>query len=181
MKVLETDRLILRRLSADSDADAQFILRLLNEPSWLKFIGDRGVRTVEDARDYIERKLSEMFRRTGFGFYLVESKADGLPLGICGLIKRDSLADVDIGFAFLPEHWGQGYAYESAAAVMDYGQRAFGLKRLVAITTPDNHSSARLLERLGFSFERTVKLPDDEEELRLFACDLTQLAPAEPR
>lgn len=165
LKVLETDRLILRRLSAE---DAGFILRLLNEPSWIRFIGNKGVRSLEDARNYILKGPVDMYARLGFGLYLVELKEAGLPIGICGLIKRDSLKDVDIGFAFLPEFWGQGYAYESAAAVIEYGRNALGLKRIVAITSVDNESSIKLLEKLGLRFEGVVKLSDDAEEVNLF-------------
>jgi RimJ/RimL family protein N-acetyltransferase len=169
LKVLETDRLILRRLFAE---DAEFILRLLNEPSWIRFIGDKGIRNVEGARDYILQGPVAMYARLGFGLYLVELKEDGTPIGICGLIKRDSLEDVDIGFAFLPAFWGKGYAYESASAVIDYGKRTFGLTRLAAITSSDNYVSAALLEKLGFTFERMIKLSDDGEEVRLFAIDI---------
>jgi RimJ/RimL family protein N-acetyltransferase len=166
LNILETDRLILRCLSTD---DAEFILGLVNEPSWLHFIGDRGVRTIEDARGYILKGPVEMYARLGFGIYLVELKEGGTPIGTCGLIKRDYLEDVDIGFAFLPNYWAKGYAYESASAVMAYGKDVLGLKRIVAITTSDNHSSARLLEKLGLRFERMMKLPGDDQELRLFA------------
>jgi RimJ/RimL family protein N-acetyltransferase len=169
MKVLETERLILRRLTVE---DSSFILELLNDPAWLQFIGDKGVRTLDEARDYILKSLVAMYERLGFGLYLTELKGEGVPLGICGLIKRDSLEDVDIGFAFLPKFWRKGYAYESASAVMEYGKRAFGLNRLVAITSLDNYGSARLLEKLGFNFERTVKLSDDGEEVKLFAIDV---------
>jgi RimJ/RimL family protein N-acetyltransferase len=167
MKVLETERLILRRLTVE---DSEFILELLNDPSWLRFIGDKGVKTLDDARDYILKSLVTMYERLGFGLYLTELKGNGAPIGICGLIKRDSLEDVDIGFAFLPKFRGEGYAYESALAVMAYGKRTFGLNRMVAITSPDNYGSARLLEKLGFNFERMVKLSDDSAEVRLFAC-----------
>lgn len=165
MKILETDRLILRHLSEE---DAEFILQLLNEPSWLRFIGDKGVRTLEDARAYILKGPVEMYLRHGFGLYLVELKAEGDSIGLCGLIKRESLEDVDIGFAFLPGYWGKGYAYEAASAVMEYGRTLLGLKRIVAITTADNETSAKLLEKLGLRFEGMLKLPDDSEELRLF-------------
>jgi RimJ/RimL family protein N-acetyltransferase len=168
MKVLETERLILRRLTVE---DGEFILELLNDPSWLRFIGNKGVRTLDDARDYITKSLVEMYERLGFGLYLTELKDEGVPAGICGLVKRDALEDVDIGFAFLPAFRGKGYAYESASAVMAYGKRSFGLNRMVAITSPDNYDSARLLEKLGFSFERMIKLSDDGEEVRLFAFD----------
>lgn len=168
MKVLETDRLILRRLAPE---DAEFILRLLNEPSWLRFIGNKGVRNVEDARSYILKGPVEMYSRLGFGLYLVELKDGGSSIGMCGLIKRDSLEDVDIGFAFLPEYWGRGYAHEAASAVMEYGREVLGLRRLDAITSVDNESSARLLEKLGLRFEGMLKLSDDSEEVRLFVLD----------
>jgi RimJ/RimL family protein N-acetyltransferase len=166
MKVLETERLILRRLTVE---DSEFMLELLNDPSWLRFIGDRGVRTLDAARDYILKTLVAMYERLGFGLYLTELKGEGVPIGICGLIKRDSLEDVDLGFAFLPKFRGKGYAYESALAVMAYGRKTFGLNRLVAITSPGNYGSARLLEKLGFDFERMVKLSDDSAEVSLFA------------
>lgn len=169
MKVLETDRLILRRVTVE---DGEFILELLNDPSWLRYIGDKGVKTLDDARGYIMKSLVAMYDRLGFGLYLTELKGGGVPIGICGLIKRDSLEDVDIGFAFLPKFRGKGYAYESASAVMAYGKRTFGLNRLVAITSPDNFDSARLLEKLGFNFERMVKLSDDDKEVSLFASDI---------
>ncbi|HST53730.1 MAG TPA: GNAT family N-acetyltransferase [Pyrinomonadaceae bacterium] len=169
LKVLETDRLILRRLSTD---DAEFILRLVNEPSWLRFIGDRGVRSVADARAYILNGPLEMYSRLGFGLYLVELKEEGVSIGLCGLIKRDTLEDVDIGFAFLPEYWGRGYAFEAASAVMAYGRDALGIKRIVAITSADNDSSARLLEKLGFRFERMIKFSVDSEEVKLFNSNL---------
>jgi [ribosomal protein S5]-alanine N-acetyltransferase len=169
MKVLETERLILRRVTV---GDSEFMLELLNDPSWLRFIGDRGVRTLDAARDYILKSLVAMYERLGFGLYLTELKGEGVPIGICGLIKRDSLEDVDIGFAFLPKFRGKGYAYESALAVMAYGKRTFGLNRLVAITSPDNSDSARVLEKLGFNFERMVRLSDDSAEVSLFASNV---------
>ena len=168
MKVLETERLILRRVTVE---DGEFILELLNDPSWLRFIGDKGVRTPEAARDYISKSLVAMYERLGFGLYLTELKGEGVPVGICGLVKRDSLEDVDVGFAFLPEFRGKGYAYESASAVVAYGKRTLGLNRLVAITSPDNYDSARLLEKLGFNFERMVKLSGDSAEVSLFVSD----------
>lgn len=165
MNVLETDRLILRTLSLE---DAPFILQLVNEPSWLRFIGDRGVRNLEDARGYIQKGPLEMYRRFGFGLYLVELKADGGPIGLCGLIKRDTLKDVDIGFAFLPRFWGQGYAYEAAASVLAHGQNTLGLRRIVAITSQDNHSSIKPLEKLGLRFEQLLQLTAGEPEVKLF-------------
>ncbi|MBD1996048.1 GNAT family N-acetyltransferase [Leptolyngbya sp. FACHB-541] len=169
MRVVETEHLILRRLTVE---DSEFILALLNDPLWLRFIGDKGVRTLNDARDYILKNLVAMYERLGFGLYLTELKGTGVSIGICGLIKRDFLEDVDLGFAFLQEFRGKGYAYESASAVMEYGRSSFGLNRIVAIASPDNFDSAKLLEKLGFRFERMVKLADDSESVSLFASDL---------
>lgn len=165
MNVLETDRLILRRMSV---ADAAFVLRLVNEPSWLQFIGDKGVRTLQDAREYILSGPVAMYERCGFGMYLTELKHGRVPVGMCGLIKRDTLPDVDIGFAFLPEFWGHGYAYEAASAVLAHGQETLGLRRIVAITSPDNHSSIRLLEKMGLKFEQMLALSPNDP-VRLFA------------
>lgn len=165
MIIVETERLTLRRLTVD---DAEFVFALLNEPSWLRFIGDKGVRTLEDARAYIENGPLAMYQRFGFGLYVTERRTDGVSMGMCGLIKRDGLDDVDIGFAFLPAYWGRGYAFEAAAAVMDYGRNVIGLTRIVAITAPDNESSARLLEKLGLRFDRMVRLSADAKEDRLF-------------
>ena len=166
MKVLETERLVLRWLTP---ADAPFILELLNDPGWLRFIGDRGVRTVEDARSYLLEGTIAMVERLGFGLYLTERKADNMPMGICGLIKRDGLDDVDIGFAFLPAFTCKGYAVEAAIATMAFGKSTFGLKRIVGIASRDNVSSNKLLEKIGLKFERMVRMPRDDEEVMLFA------------
>ena len=168
MKVLETERLTLRLLTAD---DAPFILTLLNDPGWLRFIGDRGVRTVEDAGNYILNGPAAMVERLGFGLYLTERKTDGAPIGICGLIKRDGLDDVDIGFAFLPQFCGCGYAIEAAVAVMGLGKSKFGLSRIVGITATDNLSSIKLLEKIGMKYERTLQLPKIADESLLFGWD----------
>lgn len=166
MKILETERLTLRLQTTN---DAEFILELFNDPSWLQYIGDRGIRTVEDARAYILNGPIRMYEQFGFCLYLVERKEDQIPIGICGLVKRDSLEDVDIGFAFLPKYWAKGYAYEAASAVMAYGKDTLGINRIVAITSQDNDASAKLLEKIGLKFERLVQLSNDSEELRLFA------------
>jgi len=166
MKVLDTERLVLRHIEPGDDG---FILELLNEPGWLHHIGDRGIRTREAAREYIRNGPAAMVERLGFGLYLVERKADAASLGICGLVRRDGLDDVDIGFAFLARHGGCGYAFESACAVMAYAKEVLGLGRIVAITTTDNHPSIRLLERIGLRLERMVTLPGDDEAVQLFA------------
>ena len=164
-----TDRLRLRRLVLD---DAPFILKLVNDPSWLEFIGDKGVRTEDDARAYLARGPIDMYARLGVGLYLVELRDDGTPIGICGLIKRESLADVDIGFAFLPEWRSKGYAREAALAVMTHAKRDHSIRRLVAITAPRNENSIRLLTRLGMTLEESVELPRDGGKSLLFSRSL---------
>ncbi len=168
MSVLETTRLILRRLSPD---DAPFILELLNQPSFLRFIGDKNVRSREDAVRYLETGPLASYERFGFGLYRVELKDTGTPIGMCGLLKRDTLPDADIGFAFLPEYWSAGYAFEAADAVMNYG-RGLGLKRIVAITSLDNDASIKLLRKIGMQFEGIIKLADDQPEVKLFGKSL---------
>jgi RimJ/RimL family protein N-acetyltransferase len=165
MKVLETERLALRHLTED---DAPFMLELLNEPSFLRFIGDRKVRTVDDARAYILKGPAEMYERHGHGLYLASLKEEGTPIGMCGLNRREGLEDVDIGFAFRPAFWGRGYAFEAASAVFAYGRSALGLRRIVAITVPDNQSSIRLLEKIGLTFEGMTRLHPEGPEVRLF-------------
>jgi RimJ/RimL family protein N-acetyltransferase len=165
MHVLETDRLILRRLTLN---DAEFIFRLVNDPSWLRFIGDKNVHDLDGARRYLREGPLDMYERFGFGMYRVEERGSGLPAGMCGLIKRDTLPDVDVGYAFLPEFRGQGYAYEAASAVLDHGHRVFGLKRILAIVSPDNAGSIRVLEKAGMKLERELELrPGDP--VKLFA------------
>jgi RimJ/RimL family protein N-acetyltransferase len=168
VNVLETDRLLLRWLTVD---DAEFIMGLLNEPSWIRFIGDRGVRTLDDARAYIENGPVDMYHRLGFGLYMVERKEDGAPLGMCGLIKRKGLDDVDIGFAYRPAYWSKGYAFEAAAAVLQYAKNNLGLRRIVAITDPENASSRKLLEKLGLKFEKMIALAEGQSEIMLFGAD----------
>ena len=160
MIITKTERLNLRHINLD---DAEFILELLNEPAWIRFIGDREVRTIADAQKYISEKFVASYVKFGFGLYLVESKDERVSLGICGLVKRDSLEDVDIGFAFLERFWSKGYAVESAFAVMNYAQNTLGLKRIVAITTPDNDASAKVLEKIGLRFEKVIKLSTESE------------------
>ncbi len=167
--VLETDRLRLRRLSVD---DAGFILKLLNEPSFIQNIGDRGVRTIADAQAYIRNGPVASYEKHGFGLWLVETKESGAHIGICGLLKREVLEDVDIGYALLPEFWSRGYALESASAVLSYGREKLGLKRVLAVVNPQNQSSIRLLEQIGFEFEKMVRLSEDAAEIELYAANL---------
>lgn len=169
MKIFETERLLLRQLST---GDADFILELLNEPSFIQNIGDRGVRTLADANQYIMNGPVASYAKNGFGLYLVVLKKTNESIGICGVIKRDGLEDVDIGYAFLPRFWSKGYAVESALATKSYAKNVIGLKRIVAITDPANRDSIRVLEKIGLSFERMIRLSDDDIELKLFAVEL---------
>jgi RimJ/RimL family protein N-acetyltransferase len=163
--ILETERLTLRRANL---GDAEFILRLLNEPSFLRFIGDRRVRTLPDAERYIADRLIASYERNGFGLWVVERRDAAGPIGICGLVKRDTLPDPDIGFAFLPEFWGRGFAFESAAGVRRYALDVLALTRLLAITNPDNSASIRIVEKLGLVFDRSLSLTTGEPEVNLY-------------
>ncbi|HSE31461.1 MAG TPA: GNAT family N-acetyltransferase [Pyrinomonadaceae bacterium] len=169
---LETERLALREFVTD---DAEFILELLNQPSFIQFIGDKGVRSVADAKKYIVTGPIESYQRHGFGLYLVELKDSKAPIGMCGLLKRESLPFVDLGFAFLPEYWGKGYAFEAASAVLDHAREVLTLKRILAITNPDNDASINLLARLGFQFQRMMTMSGDSDEVKLFSVGLDTL------
>lgn len=165
MIVLETERLILRPLTT---ADAPFILTLLNEPSFLRYIGDKKVRTLEDAVQYILNGPVASYKQHGFGLGMVELRDSHTPIGMCGLLKRDALPDPDIGFAFMPDFWSKGFAFEAAAAVIQDARERLKLDRIVAITTPDNESSMRLLQKLGLKFERVIKMSEDPDAEELF-------------
>jgi RimJ/RimL family protein N-acetyltransferase len=149
--------------------DAKFVLRLFNEPSFVRYIGDKGIRTIEDACSYIVTGPVESYGRHGYGLYVAELKDTRTAIGICGLLKREWLTDVDLGFAFLPEYWSRGYAFEAASAAVAYARGACGVVRIVAITSQDNAAAHRLLDRLGFRLERLVRPPDEEQEISLFA------------
>jgi RimJ/RimL family protein N-acetyltransferase len=169
MTLLRTGRLILRRVTTE---DAPFIKALVNDPDWLRFIGDRGVRTLEDARAYIRNGPLRMYETYGFGLYAVERGTDGATMGLAGLIKRDTLPEVDLGFAFLPAYRGQGYAREAASMVLTEAREAFGLSRVLAITSLDNNRSMKLLKSLGFRFERVIRLTPEDPGTRLYALSL---------
>ena len=167
MNVLETERLVLRHLDA---GDAAFIFELVNDPDWLRYIGDKGVRNLDDARAYIANGPVAMYGRVGFGLYCVELKGGATPIGLCGLIKRDSFEDVDIGFAFLPAFRASGYAAEAAQATLAHGFATIGLRRIIAITSSDNTASGRLLEKVGLHFERMLAIPGENRHVRQYAC-----------
>lgn len=173
MTRLCTDRLVLSELD---EGDAPFIQQLLNDPDWIRYIGDRNVKTLDDARTYLRDGPIATYAREGFGLYRVALRHDDTPIGMCGLVRRPALADVDLGFAFLPAYRRCGYAFESAAAVLAHA-RTLGRSRVVAIVSPDNDRSAVLLLRLGFVRERDIRLTDDDMSLDLYARDLDGPAP----
>ena len=163
--VLTTERLALRRLS---DADAEFILALLNEPSFIRNVGDKGVRDADGARAYIANGPVASYERNGFGLWAVMLRELDTPIGICGLLKRDTLDDVDIGFAFLPAFWSRGYALEAVTAVLSHARDVLGVERVVAVVNSDNASSRKLLMKVGLKFERLVQLAPDAPHIELF-------------
>jgi RimJ/RimL family protein N-acetyltransferase len=173
--VIETDRLTLRRFVVD---DAPFALTLVNDPFFKQFIGDKGVRTEDDARAYLQSGPLASYAQFGFGLFLVARKADGAEIGMCGLLKRPTLEDVDLGYAFLPTFWHQGYAREAAAATLTYGTRVFGLTRVVAITTPENAASIRVLLDLGFVLQGLAQIGDKTEALHLYSWQASPFPPS---
>jgi len=170
MIIAETNRLIISKFTKE---DAPFFLELVNTPNWIKYIGDRNLKTIEDAEDYLENGSIKSYKEFGFGFYKLQLKNNNLiTIGTCGLVKREELDDVDIGFAMLPEYEGKGFGYESSVEVLNIAKHTFNLKKVVAITLPTNKSSIQLLEKLGLSFEKKVKPFEDDDELLLFAKNL---------
>lgn len=168
--IAETERLILSKFTLE---DAPFFLELVNSPNWIKFIGDRNTKTLKDAEERIKEGHFKSYKKYGFGFYKVKLKEEqNKVIGTCGLIKRDTLDDVDIGFAFLSEYESRGFGYESSLEIIRLAKDVFHLKKIVAITNPDNEKSIRLLEKLGLTFEKKVKPFEDDEELLLFAKNL---------
>lgn len=168
MTLLETDRLCLRRID---EGDADFLVELLNEPAFLENIGDKGVRSFGDVPRYLGEGPLASYSRYGYGLYLVQEKANGMPVGMCGVLKRDGLADPDLGFAYLARYHGRGYASEAGAAVLAYERRLHGLGRIVAITSMDNRGSMRVLEKLGFRDAGTIRLAGRDEETRYFVSE----------
>lgn len=163
---IQTARLRFRLLN---DADAEFILRLLNEPGWLQYIGDRGVHTLDDAKNYIHSGPLSMIRAHGFGLYLVERKEDKVPVGICGLLQRTMLTVPDLGFAYCTEFYRQGIAFEAGDAMLTYAKNILGLSKVAALTALDNEPSMALLKKLGFEFERKISLSEQTEASTLFS------------
>ena len=163
--VIETQRLILRKFTVE---DAAFMLKLLNTPNWLRFIGDRNVRTLEEAKQYLLNGNIRSYREYGFGFYVVVIKEIQESIGICGIVKREGLEDVDIGFAFFQQFMGKGYGYEAASAVLNYALNDLKIKRIVAIVDPENVVSIALIKKIGLQFEKMIQMSPKDIELMLF-------------
>ncbi len=166
MQTIESERLFLRPFTLE---DGEFILQLLNTEGWIRYIGDRNVRTIEHAKNYLLKGPLKSYETNGFGLNLVELKTDKTPVGMCGLLKRDYLDHPDIGFAFLPNHSGKGYAHEIVKEVIHFGLQRLHMEKILAITLPDNSSSIKLLEKVGFRYEKNFISPDTNEELRLYS------------
>jgi RimJ/RimL family protein N-acetyltransferase len=166
MLIAETERLSINQLTVQ---DAPFVLTLLNTPTWLRFIGDRGIKNIDEARNYLLNGPIASYKRFGFGLYLVRLKEGNIPVGMSGLIKRDGLDNVDVGFALHPDYIGKGYAFEATAAVMTYAREVIKLTTIVAITTQENMHSIALLEKLGLRYKKMVTLPGNQKEYMLFS------------
>jgi RimJ/RimL family protein N-acetyltransferase len=164
-QIVETERLMLRPIEL---SDGDFVLALVNEPGWLRYIGDKGIRTLADAARYIEHGPQAMYRKFGFGLLVVTVRSSAERIGLCGLLQREWLKDVDLGFALLEQFHGQGYAYEAASALLLGAKRTHGLERVVAITSLDNAISGKLLEKLGFQLESEAPMGPDLSELKLY-------------
>lgn len=167
MPIAETNRLFISKINLK---DAKFFLELVNSPNWLKYIGDRNLKTVKDAKTYLQNGTLKSYKDFGFGFYKLQFREeDNKTIGVCGLIKREQMEDVDLGFALQPEYEGKGLGYEASVAVLKLANEKFNLKKIVAITLPANASSIKLLGKLGFSYEKKVEPFEDGKELLLFA------------
>jgi RimJ/RimL family protein N-acetyltransferase len=164
--ILETERLRLREFIT---ADAEFILELVNSPGWLEFIGDRNIKTIEQAQTYLQNGPIRSYHENGFGLALVETKHRKTPIGMCGIIKRETLENPDIGFAFLPQFTGKGYAFEMAAATLKYAAQELKLPSIYAITVPHNVRSIKLLEKVGLKFIKPFSFPEGREKLLLYS------------
>ena len=166
MQLLKTERLELHKISV---ADAPFYLKLFNSENWLKNIGDRKVRTLEDSVAYIKKNYLPSYDQHGYGSYTARLRDTGETIGACGLYKRETLDHPDVGFAFLPQFEGKGYGYESASAVMEFARNTLGIHKILGVTNPHNVASIKLLEKLGLQQAGTYSFKDDSEELLLFS------------
>jgi len=165
---LETDRLCLRHFTFE---DAPFIIELLNEQSYIRNIGDKKVRTPDDAKNHLTNGPMDSYNKNGFGLYCVELKETRTAIGTCGLLKRDFIEFMDIGYAFLPQFWSKGYAYDATAGLLKHSKKAFDLSKVAAIVNSDNDSSIRLLEKLGFFYQKMISLPETQKTVQLYISD----------
>ncbi|MGB1209829.1 MAG: GNAT family N-acetyltransferase [Lacinutrix venerupis] len=169
MIVAKTNRLIISKFTIE---DAPFFMNLVNTPNWIKHIGDRNIKTIKQAEESIKNGHLKSYKTHGFGFYILRLKENLKPIGTCGLIKRDTLEDIDFGFAMLPQYEKLGFGFESSQAILDLARNKFKLNRITAITLETNKNSIKLLQKLGFLYEKQVKPFDDDKELLLFAKNL---------
>jgi RimJ/RimL family protein N-acetyltransferase len=165
MNILETERLRLREFTPE---DASFIIELVNSPGWLKYIGDRNIKTTDQARAYLENGPIKSYHDNGFGLWMVENKVINTPIGMCGILKRETLEHLDLGFAFLPEYMGKGYAFEAATATLTFAKEKLNVQTLCAITVPDNQNSIKLLQKVGMRFNNRICFPNNPEELLMY-------------
>ncbi len=166
MNLITTDRLLINKITID---DAGFILELMNDKDWIKNIGDKGVRTIEDAQAYIQSRFLKTYNESDYGFYTMNLKNTQQIIGIVGLVDRKGIDHIDIGYGILPEFRGKGYAFEAAKAIHDYGYQELNLEKIVAIVNPDNLPSIKLLTKLGLEFEKMVRLPEGDKDIKLFS------------
>ena len=166
MNLLATDRLLINKITID---DAGFILELMNDKDWIKNIGDKGVRTIEDAQAYIENRFLTTYHESNCGFYSLNLKNNHQFIGIAGLVDREGIDHIDIGYGILPQFRGNGYAFEATKAIYDYGYQELKLEKIVAIVNPDNLPSIKLLSKLGLEFEKMIRLPDEDKDIKLFS------------
>ena len=164
--LIETERLRLRPVTVD---DTELMLAIWNDPAFIRNVSDRGIRTVEQARDAIESGAQKLFEDYGYGPYCMSLKSDGTMIGICGLFKRDNLEDPDIGFGVLPDYCGKGYAGEAAAAVVNFARNELGITTLTAIVSPTNAPSIGLIKKLGLTFDQMITMPGDDDAICLYS------------
>ena len=168
---LETDRLVLTRLTLE---DAPLMLSVWNDPAFIRYVGDRGIRTLAEARSALRDGALKLYADYGYGPYRMCRKTDGDSVGICGLFRRDGLEDTDIGFSTLPHYCGQGFGYEAACAVIEHARVDARLSRLTALVSPENAASVRLIEKLGLIFEKMIRMPGEDSDVCLYAMQLSE-------
>lgn len=168
-KIIDTKRLYLRELTL---GDSEFVYKLVNTPKWIKFIGDRKINSIKDSEKYLTKGPLKSYTQNGFGMWLIVLKHSLIPIGICGILKREFINDLDIGFAMLPKYENNGYGYEAANATLTFAKHKLKISRIVGFTLDYNNHSINLLNKLGFKFEKMIRLPNNDENMALFAKSL---------